>query len=90
MGVASPKTLSVDTIPPDSHLHLMTFLTRVTSVAEALVKVEHRGATADMDLQDIHSSLRTPVLAALEMLPQLSPLVEKHGWNGTGTTWTVW
>eukprot|EP00729_Bicosta_minor_P009410 gene9410-33457_t len=86
MGVASPKTLAVDQIPPDSHLHLMTFLTRVTSVAESLGKVERSGATADLDLQDIHSSLRTPVLAALEMLPQLKPLVQSHGWNGTEFT----
>jgi hypothetical protein len=83
MGVASPKSLSVDTIAPDSHLHLMTFLTRLTSVAEQMGKVETRGATADMDVQDIHSSLRTPVLAACDMLPQLKPIVDAHGWNGT-------
>jgi hypothetical protein len=60
LGMATPKKLAVDSISADSHLHLITFLAQVASVADTMSKVE-RGVLQDLDRHDIQSSLRTPV-----------------------------
>eukprot|EP00039_Didymoeca_costata_P008263 m.109666 g.109666 ORF g.109666 m.109666 type:complete len:1325 (+) comp14009_c0_seq1:230-4204(+) len=64
---------------PDTNLHIMSLLGHLGNIAETLSS----GNINEFDVQDIQSSLRTPMLAALEAVTGLEEIVCSHGWNGT-------